>query len=260
MATRIFKTEKFLPKTGNPVFQIYEETETGTQVFQHDPRNPTPEELQDADDSFAAEQQKVIATFLSEKSALANLFAEKTKQADKLTEEKKEVNSQLAIATEAVSQLTTEKATLTQSLTAAQSQLAALQSQLDTITTAKATVDASLATRTAELATAQARITFLTNELPFDPRVVSVTAFRNRLAEVLDPGDLITLYASEANPTLKAIAATITNWPATDPIRLDSPELVQPLGILVQYDLLYPEEVDALRRDATREEAYFAPE
>jgi len=87
MATRIYKTEKFIPKTGYPVFQIHEETDTGTQVFQHDPRNPTPEELHDADESFSAEQQKAIATLLSEKSALATQFAETTKQADRLTQQ-----------------------------------------------------------------------------------------------------------------------------------------------------------------------------
>lgn len=175
-----------------------------------------------------------------------------------LLEEKTAFESRLTIATEAISSLTDEKNALMQSLGEVQSQVTILQSQLAALTNAKATVDASLATRTAELAVAQSRIEFLTNELPFDPREISVTAFRERLAKVLDPLDLISLYASEANPILKEIAATIDSWPITDPIRLDSPELLQPLEILFQYEILYAEEIDSLRLDATRNEAYFA--
>lgn len=70
MTTRIYKIEKFIPKTGNPVFQILEETEVGSQIIQLDPRNPTQEELKDADDSFATSQQELIATLTAEKQAL----------------------------------------------------------------------------------------------------------------------------------------------------------------------------------------------
>jgi hypothetical protein len=71
MTTRIYKIEKFIPKTGNPVFQVHEETEVGSQVIRLDPRNPTPEELKDADDSFAASQQDIIATLTADKQSLA---------------------------------------------------------------------------------------------------------------------------------------------------------------------------------------------
>jgi hypothetical protein len=67
--TRIYKTEKFIPANGgSPVFQVLEEDESGRRF---DPRNPTPEELEDADDAFAAAQQATIAT-LTEQLTAAN--------------------------------------------------------------------------------------------------------------------------------------------------------------------------------------------
>lgn len=77
MTTRIYKTEKFIPRNGLPVFQVYEEVEIGSQVILlADPRNPTPEELKDADEAFAASQQALIAAINEEKSTLTEQLAE----------------------------------------------------------------------------------------------------------------------------------------------------------------------------------------
>ena len=57
--TRIAKIEKFISANGSTVFQLVEET-TGEYVRRLDPRNPTPEELEDASDQFAAVQQSRI--------------------------------------------------------------------------------------------------------------------------------------------------------------------------------------------------------
>jgi len=70
MTTRIVKTEKFIPANGDPVFQVTEETTLPSgQVMRLDPRNPTPEELVDANESFAASQQLLIATLEADLSA-----------------------------------------------------------------------------------------------------------------------------------------------------------------------------------------------
>jgi hypothetical protein len=57
---RIYKSEKFFPQVGEPVFQIYEELKSDGRLVQLDPRNPTAEELSGADDQFAAAQQQTI--------------------------------------------------------------------------------------------------------------------------------------------------------------------------------------------------------
>ena len=64
---RICKAEKFIPRTGNPVFQVHEELDLPDgRVLSLGPRNPTADELQDAalpddllDDAAAAEPDAV---------------------------------------------------------------------------------------------------------------------------------------------------------------------------------------------------------
>jgi len=84
MSTRIVKTEKFNPAIGNPVFQVTDETTLPSgQVMRLDPRNPSPEELQEANESFAASQQILIATLQTEKTTL--LSEKATLEAEKAT-------------------------------------------------------------------------------------------------------------------------------------------------------------------------------
>jgi len=105
MTTRICKKVQYIPKTGNPVFEIFEELEEGGRVVSLDPRNPTAEELQDADEKFAAAQQARIA----------------------------DLESQLSAMTAERDSLTTEKAALTTERDSLQSQVTELEAELEAI-------------------------------------------------------------------------------------------------------------------------------
>ncbi len=76
MTIRIYKIEKLIPKTGSPVFQIWEELDSDGRLINLDPRNPTAEELQDADDAFAASQQAAISSLTVSRDELADRVAE----------------------------------------------------------------------------------------------------------------------------------------------------------------------------------------
>ncbi len=172
-------------------------------------------------------------TLESEKASLTSQLASKTTEAEGLAEDK--------------AALTAEKSELVASHAEEKSEL--ILNHLEE----KATLNAALTA-------ANARIAHLTNELPFNPREISVHSFKARLFQVLETEDVVRMYAAESDLVLKQIASTIANWDAAYPIRLDSEELQTPLGYLVHIDLLTPDEVVSLRRDATRAEAYFAPE
>lgn len=60
MTTRICRTEKFIPASGNPVYQIQEELSINGMLQLLPPRIPTAEELEGAEDDFAAVQQARI--------------------------------------------------------------------------------------------------------------------------------------------------------------------------------------------------------
>ena len=171
--------------------------------------------------------------------------------------------------------LKSEKATLESEKSALTQQVASLTEQKETLVTEKSELVAShaeekaaliashnteKATLTTALATANARIVHLTNELPFNPREISVHSFKARLFKVLETEDVVAMYAADSDPILKQIASTIANWDSQYPILLDSQELQQPLAYLVTIDLLTPNEVTFLRQDCVRSEAYFAPE
>jgi len=193
------------------------------------------------------------ATLTQEKSALESQVASLTAQLELKTEQVETLTSEKADLTSSVSTLTQEKSALTSQVSSLTSQLESRASQVESLTTDKVTL-------TESLSTANARITFLLNEVPFNPREISVTSFKARLFKVLETEDVIKLYANETDPILEDIAKTITEWKEEDPIRLDSQELLQPLGYLVSIELLTPEEIVFLRKDCTRQEAYFPPE
>ena len=173
------------------------------------------------------------ATLESEKSALTSQVASLTQQVTNLTEQKET--------------LVTEKSELVASHAEEKSEL--ILNHL-----------AEKAELNAALAAANARIVHLTNELPFNPREISVHSFKARLFQVLETEDVVRMYAVDSDPILKQIASTIANWDSQYPILLDSQELQQPLAYLVTIDLLTPNEVTFLRQDCVRSEAYFAPE
>lgn len=173
------------------------------------------------------------ATLESEKASLTSQLASKTTEAEGLAEDK--------------AALTAEKSELVASHAEEKSEL--ILNHM-----------AEKATLNAALAAANARIVHLTNELPFNPREISVHSFKARLFKVLETEDVVRMYAVDSDPILKQIASTIANWDSQYPIQLDSQELQQPLAYLVSIDLLTPNEVTFLRQDCVRSEAYFPPE
>lgn len=256
MATRIYKTEKFIPKIGNPVFQVHEEMEAGSQILRLDPRNPTSEEMADADEAFAAAQQAVIASLesekatlesekaslIAEKASLENQLASKTEQADQLAADKLVLQSEVAQLNSSISELTSESNALASSVSD-------LTEKLDTSTDGNDTLSA-------ELAVARARITSLLEEIPFDPRVIDATAFYDRLTK----DEIWSLSTSEDEVT-KSILAKIHEYkkPENDwPIVFESTEFMQMMGYLLQSGFITEGRMMDLTRDATKAEAYKA--
>jgi hypothetical protein len=119
--------------------------------------------------------------------------------------------------------------------------------------------EAALTAANATIAALEARLERLLTALPFNPREISVAAFKARLFSVLETEDVVRLYAAQPDSTLEQIAATITTWDHAYSIRLDSVELLNPLGYLVAISLLTSDEVAFLRRDCTLPEAFVAP-
>jgi hypothetical protein len=154
----------------------------------------------------------------------------------------------------------------TQEINGLDGEIQAFESQVERLNDEKASLQTQVDTLTSGINTQyeivrglQGRLERLLNELPFNPREISVGAFKARLFSVLETEDVVRLYAAQPDSTLEQIAGTITNWDQAFPIRLDSEELLQPLGYLVSINLLTVAEVANLRRDCTRAEAFIAP-
>jgi regulator of replication initiation timing len=220
--TRICRTEKFIPRTGNPVFQVQEEADFGGTLQLLPPRVPTAKELADQQDAFAASQQSRISELETELASAKQSLEAKTQEASTLTTERDSLRSQLDAANEELAEKTEE------------------------LIEARETI-----------AEKDARIAKLLEEVPFDPRDIHLNAFKARLYKVLSPADLIRLYAADADPVLKQIASTIVAWEDKYPIRLDSRELREPLGYLLAVQLITEEEQAYLVSDSTRAEAFF---
>jgi hypothetical protein len=192
-------------------------------------------------------------TLLSEKATLESQLASKTAEAESLTEDKANLQTEKADLLSEKADLASQVSMLTSEKTALTNQVESLTEQKDELTEEKAALNTALTA-------ANARIANLLQEIPFNPRELNVNSFKARLFQVLETEDVVRLYAAESDLVLKQIASTIANWDAAYPVRLDSEELQKPLGYLVHIELLTPDEVVSLRRDATRTEAYFAPE
>jgi regulator of replication initiation timing len=157
-----------------------------------------------------------------------------------------------------------ERDSLKSQLEAKTQEASTLATERDSLRSQLAAANESLATKTSELAALNAtiaekdeRIAKLLEEVPFDPRDIHLNAFKARLYKVLSPADLIRLYATDADPVLKQIAATIVGWEDKYPIKLDSRELREPLGYLLMVQLITEEEQAYLVSDSTRAEAFF---
>jgi len=147
MAVRICKKVQYIPLTGNPVFEIFEEAEIGGRIVQFDPRNPTAEELRDSDEAFAAAQQERIA----------------------------DLESQLSAMTAERDSLATDKAALT-------TERDSLQSQVDELTASRDGLQTQLTEATTSLATATGQVEALTSER--DSALEQVATLENRITEL----------------------------------------------------------------------------
>ena len=149
MTTRICKLEKYIPKDGSPVYQVFEETEILGRVYSLDPRNPTADELNDANDKFAVAQQARIAELESQLTAMTterdSLATEKTT----LTTERDSLQSQVAGLTTSRDDLQTQLTEATTSLDAATGQVEALTTERDSALEQVATLENRIAELTA---------------------------------------------------------------------------------------------------------------
>jgi len=139
----IVRVVKYIPRGGgNVVYEAFEEVEVSPgKWLPLDPRNPTPEEVESADDKAIAQQQATIATLTAERDSL---------------------QSQLAAMTTERDTALSEKASLQTSLDSANATIETLQATNAELQTSVSTLTGERDTAVSELATANARIAELT--------------------------------------------------------------------------------------------------
>lgn len=108
----------------------------------------------------------------------------------------------------------------------------------------------------ATIATLQAKIVELEQYRPYNPRILAGKAFYNRVSKE----DMVTLLTSDI-PQLVTVGKTIVAYAENDwPVILDSTDFQNLVGYVLQSGVFDEAEVVEIMRDATREEAYRAPE
>lgn len=162
----IVRTEKFIPRNGGPVvYQVYEEVEVSPgRWISLDPRNPTPEEVQSADDKAIAQQQATIAAITAERDSLTEQLAAMTTERDTALSEKASLQTSLDSANA--------------SLESANATIAELQTSVSTLTTERDSAVSELAITNERITTLETRIAELTAE----PEVPIVSRRQARLA------------------------------------------------------------------------------
>jgi hypothetical protein len=108
------------------------------------------------------------------------------------------------------------------------------------------------ATLEATIATLQAKVAELEQYRPFNPRILKGEAFYNRVSKA----DMVTLLASDV-PQLVVVGKTIEAYRANRwPVVMDSTDFQQLVGYVLASGVFDEDEVIAIMRDATKEEAY----
>jgi septal ring factor EnvC (AmiA/AmiB activator) len=137
-------------------------------------------------------------------------------------------------------------------LSDANQQITALHASIDEL----AATREQLATVQAALGEANAKIVELQNALPWDVRIIDAAAFVARVT----PTELLDL-AGSADEVRQQIAQMLLAYKQNDwPILLDSPEMQQAIGYLVQSGAISEERSAELLRDSSQAEAYKAGE
>jgi hypothetical protein len=171
------------------------------------------------------------------------------------------VDAEKAKRDEAVVKLEADKAKLTTDLATATTQLEAttqakttLEGQVATLTTEKQTLEAAVALANQVNETLAQKVTDLEQYRPFNPRILKGEAFYNRVSKE----DMVTLLASD-NAQLVTVGKTIEAYRAHHwPVVMDSTDSTNLVGYVLQSGVFDEDEVTAIMRDATREEAYSA--
>jgi hypothetical protein len=183
------------------------------------------------------------------------------KRADVLAAYRVFVDGEKAKRDEAVVKLEADLATATTQLEATTQTKTTLESQVATLTTEKQTLRAEIADLDQALdaeqqltATLQAKIADLEQYRPFNPRILKGEAFYNRVSKE----DMVTLLTSD-DPMLVNVGKTIEAYRAHHwPVVMDSTDFTNLVGYVLQSGVFDEDEVTAIMRDATREEAYSA--
>jgi multidrug efflux pump subunit AcrA (membrane-fusion protein) len=171
------------------------------------------------------------------------------------------VDGEKAKRDEAVTKLEADKAELTTDLATATSQLETANATIEQLKAEKQALRAEIADLDQALdaeqqlnTTLQAKIADLEQYRPFNPRILKGEAFYNRVSKE----DMVTLLASD-DATLVTVGKTIEAYRAHHwPVVMDSTDFTNLVGYVMQSGVFDAEEVTAIMRDATREEAYSA--
>jgi hypothetical protein len=148
--------------------------------------------------------------------------------------------------------LTTELATATQAKTTLEAEVATLTSEKQALRAEIADLDQALDAEQQLTTTLQAKIAELEQYRPFNPRILKGEAFYNRVSKE----DMVTLLASD-DATLVTVGKTIEAYRAHHwPVVMDSTDFQNLVGYVMQSGVFDGDEVNAIMRDATREEAY----
>lgn len=205
----IVRTETFIPRNGGPVvYQVYEEVEVSPgRWISLDPRNPTPEEVQSADDKAIAQQQATIAAITAERDSLTQQLATMTTERDSALSEKASLQTLLDSANATIKTLTSNKAAI-------ETANAELQTSVSTLTGERDSAVSQLEVANERIATLETRIAELTAE----PEVPIVSRRQAQLA-LLEMGLLDTVEkAVNEGPRVLRIEYEGPTWMANNPV------------------------------------------
>ena len=145
-------------------------------------------------------------------------------------------------------------ATATTQLEAANATIEQLKAEKQELRAEIADLDQALDAEQQLTATLQAKVADLEQYRPFNPRILKGEAFYNRVSKE----DMVTLLASD-DSTLVTVGKTIEAYRAHHwPVVMDSTDFTNLVGYVMQSGVFDAEEVQAIMRDATREESYSA--
>jgi len=142
---------------------------------------------------------------------------------------------------------TTDLATVTQAKTTLESQVATLSIEKQSLTSQVAMLEAVIESQ-------KQKIVELAQYQPFNPRILKGEAFYNRVSKE----DMVMLLASD-NAQLVTVGKTIEAYRANRwPVVMDSTDFQNLVGYVLKSGVFDADDVLAIMRDATKDEAYSA--